>query len=533
MTAVGKGPALRIAIAGRPNAGKSTLFNRLLRRKKAIVDPTPGVTRDENRAELRRRGRLFELIDTGGIEAGEVDERLAARVHQRSESVLRSVDVVVYLLDGKAGLSPADAQIAQRIRALGLPSIFAVNKIDRPEHEGRLIDFLELGQAEVVPVSAAHGRGVEELWQRIDALAGLPPDETDEEQDEEGRGVLAARRAVSRAKRPAGRQKEAGRGREAERDGAPRREDPAPPEPPAGEADGSGQAVRFAFLGRPNVGKSSLLNALAGFERVLVDPTPGTTRDAIDLELERGSRRYVVVDTAGLRRKSRIVETLESRAVGSSLQALDRAEVVVLVVEADQGITDQDLRLADLVWRRGRGLVIAVNKSDLAPRLKAETCREILAKSLPQWPPVPVLLVSAARGRGLDALLRAVDQVATAWRRRLPTARVNDAVHRAAEAVPPPLASGRTVKLMYSTQTTSAPPTVVVFVSQGGALAESYQRYLTHRLREEFGLVGVPLRVQIRARPRRAMLGPAPETPRRGSRPPAALAKKPRKRFGR
>jgi GTP-binding protein len=267
-----------------------------------------------------------------------------------------------------------------------------------------------------------------------------------------------------------------------------------------------------------------LLIALAGFERVLVDPTPGTTRDAIDLGLTRGDRRYVVVDTAGLRRKSKIVEELEARAAGASLQALDRAEVVVLVLEADAVMTDQDLRLADLVWRHGRGLVIAVNKSDLSPGLKAEACRETVARSLRQWPPLPVVLVSAKKKRGLDELLRGVDRVGAAFRRRLPTARVNDAVRRAATAVPPPLASGRTVKLMYATQTASAPPTVVVFASQGGSLAESYRRYLTHRLREEFDLIGVPLRLQIRARPRRPMQGPAPEEPRRASRgrPPAA-----------
>lgn len=529
MSVASEGPLLRIAIVGRPNAGKSTLFNRLLRRRKAIVDPTPGVTRDENRAILRRGGHRFELIDTGGIEVGVVGEKLAARVHERSEAVLRRADAVVYLLDGKAGLSPADAQIAKRIRALGLPAIFAVNKIDRPEHESRLLDFLELGSGDVVPLSAAHGRGVAELWQRVERAAGLtPPLASEQEGGAEKRAESVAQISVpDPSARPARNRRNAARGDTAELATTGISNNPR-----ADDRQGVERPVQFAFLGRPNVGKSSLLNALAGFERVLVDPTPGTTRDAIDLELERGSRRYVVVDTAGLRRKSRIVETLESRAVGSSLQALDHAEVVVLVVEADQGITDQDLRLADLVWRRGRGLVIAVNKADLAPKLRVETCREILAKALPQWPPVPVLLLSATQRRGLEGLLHAVDQVAAALRRRLPTARVNEAVHRAAEAVPPPLASGRSVKLMYATQTAATPPTVVIFVSQGGVLVESYQRYLTHRLREEFGLVGVPLRVQIRARPRRSMPGPAPEPVRR-SRPLAAAAKKPRKRFGR
>jgi GTP-binding protein len=486
----------RIVIAGRPNAGKSTLFNRLLRRRKAIVDPTPGVTRDENRAELVRGRRRFELVDTGGIETGEFGEELAARVHRRSETVLRGADVVVYLLDGKAGLSPADAQVAKRIRALGLPLIFAVNKIDRPQHEGRMIDFLELGDADLVAVSAAHGVGVDDLWTRIEAVLGLPPESEDEDPGEEDVG---------------------------ERDPG---EEPA--DPPSGP-----EVVRFAFLGRPNVGKSSLLNALAGFDRVLVDPTPGTTRDAIDLTITRGKRTYVAVDTAGLRRKSRIHQELESRAVGASLEALDRADVVVLVLEADMVMSDQDLRLADLVWRHGRGLVIAVNKSDLAPSLKATDCKETVARALPQWPPLPVVVVSAARKRGLDDLLRGIDQVASAFRRKLPTARVNAAVQQAATATPPPLASGRTVKLMYSTQTGTAPPKIVVFVNQGGQLAESYQRYLTHQLRAEFGLVGTPLRLEVRARPRREMLGPPPAAPRRVSRGrPTAGKKSPGKSAG-
>jgi GTPase len=512
----------RIVIAGRPNAGKSTLFNRLLRRRKAIVDPTPGVTRDENRADLVRGRRRFELVDTGGIETGEVGEELSARVHRRSEAVLRDADVVVYLLDGKAGLSPADAQVAKGIRALGLPLIFAVNKIDRPQHEGRMIDFLELGDADLVPVSAAHGAGIDELWTRVEAALGLPPEEDLDEEDEDEEEGDEAEAAEEEEERPS-----------------------------------AAGPVRFAFLGRPNVGKSSLLNALAGYDRVLVDPTPGTTRDAIDLTITRGKRTYIAVDTAGLRRKSRIHQELESRAVGASLEALDRADVVVLVLEADMVMSDQDLRLADLVWRHGRGLVIAVNKSDLAPKLSATDCRETVSRALPQWPPLPVVVVSAARKRGLDDLLRGIDQVASAFRRKLPTARVNAVVQQASTAVPPPLASGRTVKLMYATQTGTAPPRVVVFVNQGGQLAESYQRYLTHQLRAEFGLVGTPLRLQVRARPRREMQGPPPATARHASRPrPTAgkkgsgkaagksagkpvrkpdrrLAKKPRKRVGR
>lgn len=473
-----------VAIAGRPNAGKSTLFNRLLRRQKAIVHDSPGVTRDENRAVVRRDGRRFEIVDTGGIEEQAETGRLAGRVHARSLEAIARADQVVYVLDGRAGLSPADVAVARRIRALGVPAIFAVNKIDRPNQDGRLIDFLELGEADLVAVSAAHGLGVDELWRRIEERFPPLPEEPDDR---------AANADASADEEHAG-------GDEDEIAAA----DAAP--------------ARIALVGRPNVGKSSLLNRLVGYERSLVDSTPGTTRDAVDVTIEHAGKRYVVVDTAGLRRPSRIAEAIESHAASASLRALTRSEVAILVLDAKVGVTDQDLRLADLAWRRGRGLIVAVNKADLAPELATEQCHGVIAERLPQWPPLPVLRVSAQEGTGLRGLFAAIDTVVASFRRRVPTARLNDVVRAAVGAHPPPTEHGRVVKLLYATQASASPPHVVLFGSQNEQLPTTYVRYLTHRLRDEFALVGVPLKITVRRR-----------EGRRDEPPPGAEAKPPRK----
>lgn len=478
-----------VAIAGRPNAGKSTLFNRLLRRRKAIVHDSPGVTRDENRGFVEHGGRRFEIVDTGGIEERPEHARLAARVHERSLATLGRADQVIYLLDGRAGLSPADVAVTRRIRALGVPAIFAVNKIDRPNQEGRLIDFLELGEADLVAVSAAHGLGIEELWQRIEenAPGTAPVAEPGEEAavDGEEAGGPAHEAWVSEEE-----------------------------EPGQGARPASGPA-RIALIGRPNVGKSSLLNRLAGFERALVDATPGTTRDAVDVTIEHAGRHYVVVDTAGLRRPSRIAETLESHAASASLRALARCEVAILVLDATAGVADQDLRLADLAWRRGRALVIAVNKADLAPELATQQCHDVIARRLPQWPPLPVLRLSALAGTGIRPLFAAIDTVIAAYRSHVPTARLNEMLRAAVDAHPPPAEQGRAVKLLYATQASTSPPHVVVFGSQHRPLPVAWVRYLTHRIRDGLGLVGVPLKLTARRREGR----PARSSPRPVAKP--------------
>ena len=495
-TARPPGAPIVIAIAGRPNAGKSTLFNRLLRRQKAIVYDTPGVTRDENRGTLRRDGRVFEIVDTGGIEEQAEQGQLAGRVHERSLATIARADQIVYVLDGRAGLSPADVAVARRIRQLGIPAIFAVNKIDRVNQENRTIDFLELGEADLVPVSAAHGLGVDELWRRIDESFPPPPEsEDDVDADAEA---------------------DAADGDEAEESAQAESQAPA----------------RIALIGRPNVGKSSLLNRLVGFERSLVDATPGTTRDAVDVRIEHAGREYVVVDTAGLRRPSRIDEPIESYAASASLRALMRSEVAILVLDAKVGVTDQDMRLADLAWRKGRGLVVAVNKADLAPELAVEQCHDTIAKRLPQWPPLPVLRISAQEGTGIRKLFAAIDTVVASFRRRVSTARLNDTVRAAIEVQAPPTEQGRVVKIFYATQASASPPHVVLFGSQREKLPQSWIRFLTHRLRDEFALVGVPLKVSARQRQGRRE-EPAPgatPTVRSGAKPRSGRAAKPKAR---
>jgi GTP-binding protein len=485
--------AIVVAIAGRPNAGKSTLFNRLLRRQKAIVYDTPGVTRDENRGTLRRDGRQFEIVDTGGIEDQAEPGQLAGRVHARSIATIARADQIIYVLDGRAGLSPADVAVARRIRQLGVPAIFAINKIDRGNQENRMIDFLELGESDLVAVSAAHGLGIDELWRRIDERFPAPPDDDTDTEAAAADGD-EVEHAVS-----------------------------TEPDKPA----------RIALIGRPNVGKSSLLNRLVGFERSLVDSVPGTTRDSIDVTVMHAEREYVVVDTAGLRRPSRIDEPIESYAAGASLRALMRCEVAILVLDAKIGVTDQDLRLADLAWRKGRGLVIAVNKSDLAPELATEQCHDTIAKRLPQWPPLPVLRLSAQEGTGIRKLFAAIDTVVASFRQRVSTARLNEVVRAAVEAQSPPTEQGRVVKIFYATQASASPPHVVLFGSQRLPLPQAWIRFLTHRLRDEFGLIGVPLKVSARQRQgRREEPAPGATPPQRsGAKARTGTAAKPKARI--
>lgn len=470
---------LVVAISGRPNAGKSTLFNRLLKRRKAIVHDSPGVTRDENRAAVERDGRRIELVDTGGIEEDPLSEGLGERVHDRTYSVLGRADVIVHLMDGQGGLSPADEAVARRLRTLGKPVIFAVNKIDQAKHEPRLAEFMALGVDDLIGVSAAHGRGLGELW---DLVAEI------------GADIVPMERSEPLAQNDSDVDEESEKNHRTEPSGPP----------------------RVALIGRPNVGKSSLLNRLVGYERAIVDSTPGTTRDALDVEIEVEGTKYLVVDTAGLRRPSKIIEDIEGFAASSSLRALARTEVAVLVLDATIGVTDQDMRLADLAWRRGRGLVIAVNKVDLAPNLAAEQCHDEIAARLPQWPPLPLVRVSALEGTGMKRFYEALDIVVSGYRRRIATPRLNEIVHDAVEAQPPPLVRNKSVKVRYCAQVRRAPQEITLFVNRGGELAESYQRYLRHILREQFDLVGVPLTLKVRADRKSDRVAPASPSSSRG-----------------
>lgn len=438
-----------VAIAGRPNAGKSTLFNRLLGRRHAIVHETAGVTRDENRAFFEREGHDFEMVDTGGIEQGGVDGSLGKRVEVRSLAVLAEADVIIYLVDGAAGVAPADREVAGKIRQLGVPVVLGVNKVDGGGHSARVWDFAELGMDRLIGMSSAHGRGIHELWEAIEEIfteAGFGAEDEDDESN---------------------------------KDGIP----------------------QVALIGRPNVGKSSLLNYLAGFERSLVDSIAGTTRDAIDTVVTIDEHSYRFVDTAGLRRKARIDEDIEGYAASASIRALVRGRVGILLLDAEQGVTDQDLRLADLAWRKGRGLVIAVNKIDLTPQLSVDQCHEQIANLLPQWPPLPLVQISAKTGQGVPTLIKAVDQVLEAFDRRLGTSDLNRLVQTAVDDNPPPLsARKRPMRILYATQARTSPPEIALFTSGSEELPQNWQRFLVHRLREAAGWVGVPLRLRVRTK---------------------------------
>jgi GTP-binding protein len=429
----------RVVIAGRPNAGKSSIFNRLLRRHKAVVDPTPGVTRDVNEAVALFGDRAVLLVDTGGFEGESDREGLERAVRDCSLSAVDQATLVVYVLDGKAGLSPADETAAAELRRRRARVLFVVNKLDSAARLAGGTEFYRLGADELVPVSAAHGHGMGEL---VDRILALTPEAT----------VTAA-----------------------------------------------DTAIRVAIVGRPNAGKSSLVNRLLGFPRAIVDATAGTTRDALDTLLEVGGTRYVLVDTAGMRRRSRIQDPLERSAVGSAIEAIGRADVAVLVVDAAEGLTSQDQRLAALAWNEGRGLILVVNKWDLRDD-RAKAYLENLAEQLPGLGEFPMLTTSALTGAGVDAILPAVKRIAAAHAVELQTARLNQVVITAVKAKEPPSVQGRRPRIYYATQVGRKPPTVVIFASAPTSIHPSYHRYLANQIASAFKLKGTPLRVSFRAR---------------------------------
>ncbi|MFN8625748.1 MAG: ribosome biogenesis GTPase Der [Candidatus Binatia bacterium] len=434
-----------VAIVGAPNAGKSTLFNRLVGGRRAIVDSQPGVTRDRNVATAEWAGRAIVLVDTGGLDERHTSS-LAAAVHAQSLRAAQEADVAIVLLDGRAGVTPADRDVVERLRRFRTPVVYAVNKLDTPALEDAAAEFFALGVPEVLPVSAAHGRGIAELMDRV--IAHLP----------------ASPEAGERAEHP----------------------------------------IRLAIVGRPNVGKSSLVNRILGFERAIVDSTPGTTRDAIDTPFRRGERDYVLVDTAGIRRRPRVHEQLERASVSRALSALERAEAALLVVDATEGMADQDARIAGYAWERGRALVLVINKWDAVPRPQRNRARvlEALHRAYPTLADVPVVFLSARTGDGVDGLFPVVDAVVGAHRREIQTARLNEVLAEATRAQAPPSVQGKRPKFFYATQTGTAPPAFVLFAGRPELVPASYQRFLENAFRAAFKLGGVPLRLRLRQRPK-------------------------------
>ena len=433
-----------VAIVGRPNVGKSTLFNRITGGKTAIVDNFPGVTRDRNYGEAKWHGRNFFLIDTGGFET-DPNSALKEQIQEQSRLAIEEADVIIFLLDGKMGLNPLDREAVSLLRRVKKPVFFAVNKIDTKPKENLLYEFYALGLNEIFPVSAEHGLGISELMDRMMAtLSGLEEDEKHEEVP----------------------------------------------------------SSRLAIVGRPNVGKSTLVNHLLGYERSVVDPQPGTTRDALECPLTWKKELYTLVDTAGIRRRARIADRIERYSVVRSLRSVDRGNVIIHLLDGPEGITSQDSQILAYSLERGKGLVLAVNKWDLIP--KDPKGNRNLNKP-DNWKPefldfAPVVFISALTGYGITDLMKLVQQVSLAQQRWIRTSSLNQTLREMVRRHTPPQYRGREVKFYYGTQTDICPPTFTLFVNYVKGVPASYERYLIHQLRSKLKLKHSPIRLLLRAR---------------------------------
>lgn len=441
----------RVAVIGRPNVGKSTLLNRLSQGQPALVSERPGTTRDPVEATVEWNGRSMLLVDTGGL--GHIDT-FSPAVRARVEQEAETADLVLFLADGSAGLLPEDQEIATWLRRLGRPVVVGVNKVDRKDAFPP--EFYGLGFDHVVPFSAAHGRGTGDLLDLLVEL--LSPPEVIE----------------------------------------------TPPEEPP----------RIALLGRPNVGKSSLVNHFLSEPRLITSEEPGTTRDALDVRISTPAGPFTLVDTAGLRRPARLAPGVEERAGIRSRQAASRSQAVVLVLDATSEFTEQDRRIFAYIERLGRGTILFLNKADLVPEfLIREDIREALQRRLQHPDRYPILFGSALSGEGIPELYRTMAEVAAAFRLQLPTSKVNDVLQEAIFLNPPPTLGGVKVKIRYATQIRTGPPLIALFVNRTGALPDSYLRYLENRLRGAFKLVGVPLRFAVKGtNPRSAKPRPRSKT---------------------
>jgi GTP-binding protein len=452
----------KVAVIGRPNVGKSTLFNRLVGRKLALVDDQPGVTRDRREGEARLGDLVFTIVDTAGLETGDSDT-LAGRMRAQTEAALADCDAVLFLVDARAGVTEGDRHFAQLVRRSSKPVILVANKAEGSAGRDGAYEAFSLGLGDPIAISAEHGEGLSDLY---DALAAVLPE-------------------TARLDTPA--------------------EDAATPLVLGDEEDGSEddpeRPLQIAVVGRPNAGKSTLLNRILGQERLLTGPEPGLTRDSIGLETVWRDRRIKLFDTAGLRRRARVVEKLEKLATADGLRAVRFAEVVVLLLDATIPFEKQDLTIADLVEREGRALVIGLNKWDLVDNKsgKAQELRAEADRLLPQLKGTRVIPVSGLTGAHVDKLLEAVVATHEVWNKRISTGRLNRWLAPVVEATPPPAVSGRRVKIRYMTQPKARPPFFILFGNQVEHIPESYKRYLVNGLRETFGLFGVPIRLSMRS----------------------------------
>ncbi len=432
-----------VAIVGRPNVGKSTLFNRIVGRRAAIVEPTPGVTRDRHFADASWNGCDFMLIDTGGIGPSSLDDPLHQLVREQTDLAVSAADVVLLLLDGREGLVPGDEEVIGDLRRSGIPFMVAINKIDAERLEAESAEFHRLGVEPLCLISAEHGRGVGDLLDAV--VEAFPEPETPQEQTDR---------------------------------------------------------VAMAIVGRPNVGKSSLANRLLREERLVVSELPGTTRDAIDTPVRAGDRDYTLIDTAGIRRRGKVSGRVEYLSVHSARKSLDRSDVAVLLIDGVEGVTAQDAHIAGDIVEAGAGCVVAVNKWDAVPpeRKDADAMTRKVRERLKHVSFCPAVTVSALTGLRVGRIFDLVDRVASERGKRVDTADLNRFLQDVTDRTPPPPVRGRDIKIYYATQSSAFPPTFVLFTNRTGAFHFSYQRFLVNQLRKRYGFEGTPLRLYFRHR---------------------------------
>lgn len=431
-----------VAIVGRPNVGKSTLFNQLVGERISIVDDQPGVTRDRIYADTEWLNRKITLVDTGGIDVDSQD-KLMLQMRQQANVAIDTSDVVIFLVDGKEGMTPADEEVANLLRKANKPIVLAVNKIDAPHEEDMLYEFYNLGIGDPISISASHKRGLGDL---LDAVIKHLPEQKVQDEDED--------------------------------------------------------VIKIAVLGKPNVGKSSIVNKLLGEERVIVSDIPGTTRDAIDTPFVVNGQKYIIIDTAGIRRKSRISEELERYSVIRALAAIRRCDVALLVIDATEEVTEQDKRIAGLIHEEGKGCIIIMNKWDLIEK-DTNTMNEFrkrLANDLAFMQYAPSLFTSARTGQRLNNIIEMVNQVYAQCTFRISTGVLNECIADAVAFTEPPTDKGRRLKIYYGTQVAVKPPTFVLFVNDPDLMHYSYLRYLENQFRKSFGLEGTPIRFILRER---------------------------------
>ena len=484
-----------VVLVGRPNVGKSTLFNRLSGTRRAIVTPMAGTTRDVIALSAEWRGTRFELVDTGGM-FGASEDPLHALVLERGRRAVASADLLVLVVDGREGLVPGDREIARVVREADRPAILAINKADDKRSKAGRLEFYQLGFDQVFEISAEHGEGTGDLLDAIVDTLGKAQGRSHKSPPSPGSGRGATRQAAL-----------AGRSASADRS----RRDVADAEAEAGQVttDAGSAEVGIAIVGRPNAGKSSLVNRLLNEERMIVSEMPGTTRDAVDTLMTWHRRQFRVVDTAGIRRAGRVARggQVETVSVMLARRAIEAADIVVLVIDASVGVTDQDAAIAGEADKAGRGIVIAANKWDLMKGRGSEFSKEFdeaLRRQLKFLDYAPVLHISAVTGERTPKLLETIDKVIAARTRRVKTAELNAFVKRVTDAHPPASPGRSHVRVLYAAQTAVAPPTFVFFTNVATTFHFSYERFLVNQIREEFGFLGTPIRLHVRRRRREA-----------------------------